>query len=380
MAKDYYNLLGVSKTATQDEIKKAYHKLAHKYHPDKAGGDEQKFKDINEAHQVLKDAEKRKKYDQFGASFEQMGGWESATGGAHWEDIMNAFRQGSGGGGQYQQGPFGGGFTFDLGDIFSEFFGGGDFGGQSSGTRRRSHRGRDVQVAIAIDFNESVFGTERTIELEKFDVCSRCSGNRAEPGTPIVSCTTCGGTGQITQTRSTILGVMRTSGACSVCQGEGKVAKQRCSVCNGDGMQRVKKKLKIKIPAGIQNEEAIRLQNEGEVSGDLSRYGDLYVQIHVKEHYKFARQGDDVYSNEPISFTVAALGGKIFADTVDGKVELKIPTGTPSGKVFKLKRKGVPHLHSYGRGDQYITVKIVVPEQISNSAKKLLRQLQEEGM
>lgn len=376
MSKDYYKILGVSKDATQEELKKAFRKLAHQYHPDKSTGNEAKFKEINEAYQVLKDAEKRKKYDQFGTSFEQMGGW----GNANWEDVMQGFKQGfregsfdfSGG----QSGGFSG-FSFDLGDIFSEFFGGGSGGRTKAG---RSSRGRDFEAVLDIDFNEAVFGGEKIITLEKFDKCSHCQGSRAEPGTSVIQCKKCGGAGQITENRQTILGVMRSQSICRECHGEGRLPKQNCRVCKGDGMERRVKKIKVKIPAGISEGETIRLQNQGEISEDLRNYGDLYVHVRVRNHYKFKRQGDDIYSNEPISFTQAALGDKIRVDTIDGKVDLKVPAGTASGTVFKLKKKGMPHLRFYGRGDHYVKVKIVVPQEMGSRAKKLLKELKEEGL
>ena len=370
MSKDYYKTLGVDKSAPAEEIKKAYRKMAHEYHPDKATGNEAKFKEINEAYQVLKDADKRTKYDQYGTSFEQMGGW----GGYNWEDIMQNFRQGQGA----ESSQFSG-FSFDLGDIFSEFL-----GGQSTqnrqGRSRRSSRGRDLETTIKIDFNEAVFGTEKVIQLDKFEACSRCSGNRAEPGTPIVKCETCGGKGAVTQMRNSFLGVISSSATCTECRGEGKIAKQKCRVCHGDGLERRAKKIKVKIPAGIASGETIRLQGEGEISDDLTHSGDLFVRVVVGEHYKFQRREDDLYSSEPISFTQAVLGDKIWVDTIDGKVNLKIPVGTDSGTVFKLKNKGVPHLRSYGRGEHFITVNIVVPDKPSGKAKKLLQQLKEEGL
>ncbi|MEK9165761.1 MAG: DnaJ C-terminal domain-containing protein, partial [Patescibacteria group bacterium] len=347
MSKDYYQTLGVSKDATQDEIKKAFRKLAHQYHPDKAGGSEAKFKEINEAYQVLSNPEKRQKYDQFGSTFEQMGGW----GNANWEDVMQGFRQGF----REKGFDFGGGgfsgFSFDLGDIFSEFLGGG--GAQGRTKVSRSSRGRDFEAVLDIDFNEAVFGGEKIIKLEKFDKCSHCQGNRAEPGTSIIQCKKCGGAGQIIKDRQTILGMMRSQSICLQCHGEGSLPKQNCKVCKGDGMERRVKKIKVNIPAGISDGETIRLQNQGEISEDLRNYGDLYVHVRARNHYKFKRQGDDIYSNEPISFTQAALGDKIRVDTIDGKVDLKVLAGTASGTVFKLKKKGVPHLRFYGRGDHY---------------------------
>jgi len=380
MTKDYYKILEVSKDATQDEIKKAYRRLAHKYHPDKENGDEEKFKKINEAYQVLKDTEKRKKYDQFGTSFEQMGGWQS-TAGVTWEDIMQGFRQQSSSSGfNFNFGGNSQGFTFDLGDIFSEFFGSNQRQGFSRSSSGRSARGKDIQVSLEIDFKEAVFGTEKEIELERFDKCSRCNGNRAEPGTKIVQCKQCGGSGKIVQTRKTILGTIRSENVCPKCYGEGKLPKQNCKKCNGEGLERVSKKIKVKVPAGISNGETIRLSGEGEVSEDLRHYGDLYVKISVDSHYKFKRDGQDLYSTEPISFTQAVLGDKIRVDTLEGKVDLKIPSGTASGTVFKLRRKGVPNLHGFGRGDLYVKVKIVVPDKISWRSKKILKELQKEGI
>ncbi len=371
MPKDYYNTLGVSKSSSQEEIKKAFRKLAHEHHPDKSHGNEQKFKEINEAYQVLSNPEKRQKYNQFGTDFEQMGGW----GGASWEDVMGAFRRGGGG---FQGGQFSG-FSFDLGDIVSEFFGG-ESGASSRRSRSTSSRGRDIETSIEIDFEEAIHGAERTIELQKFDVCSRCRGNRAEPGTTLSECSACKGSGEITETRQTILGIMRTSATCRKCGGEGKFPKQNCARCNGDGVERVTKRIKVKIPAGIADGEAIRVSGEGEISEDARRHGDLYVHIRVRPHRKFRREGDDIYSGEQISFTQSALGDKIRADTAHGKIELKIPAGTASGTVFKLKHKGAPRLRGGGVGDHYVAVKIVVPDRLSAKAKKLLQELREEGV
>lgn len=375
--KDYYKTLGVEKGATDEAIKKAYRKLAHEYHPDKATGNEAKFKEINEAYQVLKDTDKRQKYDQYGTSFDDMGGW----GGANWEDVMRGFRQGSGGG-QSAGFDFGNqsGFSFDLGDIFSEFFGGRSSAGAGGRSTRRRSRGRDIETTIEIDFKESVFGVEKNIKMDKLDRCTVCHGNRAEPGTPIVECAQCGGRGQVQVTRQSFLGVISSTAVCPQCQGDGKIAKKKCAHCNGEGLERVAKTIKIKIPAGIANGESIRITGEGEVSDDLSSAGDLYVRLRVSGHYKFKRQADDIYSVEPITFTQAVLGGKIWVDTLDGKVNLKIPVGTASDTVFKLKKKGVPHLRTYGQGDHLVTVKIVVPEKLSRKGRKLLEELQGEGL
>jgi molecular chaperone DnaJ len=381
MSKDYYQILGISKNVSQEEIKQAFRKLAHQYHPDKAGGSEAKFKEINEAYQVLSNPEKRQKYDQFGASFEEMGGW----GGASWEDIMQAFRQGAGRGSRAGTGPFSG-FSFSfgdlgLGDILSDFFGGEDITSSfGSSGRGRVSRGRDTEVFLDLDFKDAVFGIEQVIEVRRREKCSRCHGNMAEPGTSIVSCKTCGGQGQVAQTRSTIFGTMRQVITCPACKGEGKLPKQNCLECKGEGTERVSKTLKVKIPAGIADGEAIRIPKEGNISDNLRTYGDLYVRVRVREHYRLKREGDDICSDELITFTQAVLGDKIRVETIDGKVDLKIPSGTASGTVFKLKKKGVPHLRSAGRGDHYVKVKIVVPREVSHKAKKLLEGLREEGL
>ena len=380
MSKDYYETLGVAKGATQDEIKQAYRKLAHQYHPDKASGNEAKFKEVNEAYQVLKDQDKRAKYDQYGASFEQMGGWQG-TAGAPWEDIMRGFKQGRSQGGFGFQGAESSfsSFTFDLGDIFNEFFGGSQFS-QNNGQTRRHSTGCDIEVELAILFDESQKGTEKIISFEKFDVCAHCQGNKAEPGTPIVTCTKCKGTGSVTHTQRTFLGVMQSTAPCGQCNGEGKIPQKKCTRCKGDGMERVEKKLKVKIPAGIADGETIRIQKEGEISSDLRRSGDMYVHIHVEEDHKFNRKGDDLYSKEPISYTQAVLGGKILVDTIDGKVELKIPPCTESGTIFKLAKKGITHLRSSGRGDHYVTVIISVPKNTSRRGRQILQELAQEGL
>lgn len=376
MSKDYYQTLGVAKGASQEEIKKAFRKLAHEHHPDKQSGSEAKFKELNEAYQVLSNPEKRKKYDQFGSTFEQMGGW----GNHNWEDVMQGFRQGFGGGESAESGfsfDFGGG---GLGDILNDFLGGGFASGSRTQKTRRAAAGRDLEVGISVEFKEAVFGAEKIIEIEKFDKCSKCYGNGAEPGSKIVSCSNCGGAGQVTETQRSILGLIRSVNVCPQCQGEGKIPNKKCLKCQGDGMERTHKKIKIKIPAGIDQDEAIRLAGEGEAGERGGGYGDLYVRINIKSHPRLTRENDNIYSEEYISYSQAVLGDKITAETLDGAVMLKIPEKTESGKIFRLKNKGVPHLRTYGRGDQYVTVKIKMPERLSRKAKNMIEDLKSEGL
>lgn len=369
MSKDYYQILGVSKDASQDEIKKSFRKLAHQHHPDKKSGDEAKFKDINEAYQVLSNSEKRKKYDQFGSSFEQMGGWGQHS----WDDVMQGFRQGFS-----SEDPFEG-VSFDfgggLGDIFRDFFGGSGF---SRSAGQRSHSGSDIQVQIKISFLEAVFGTEREFSLDKNDKCQHCKGNGAEPNSKIETCKTCGGSGQIRQARSSFLGVIQIASSCPECQGQGSRTSQTCSKCYGPGYARARKKIKIKIPAGISDGETIRLAGQGEPGEQGGAYGDLYVVVFVESDSRFNRQADDIITQKEISFPQAGLGDKVEIQTVDGKVMLKIPSGTQTGRVFKLRGKGVPHLRHSGRGDHLVEVVVKTPERLSRKAKKLMEQLAKE--
>lgn len=370
MAKDYYDILGVSRSASQDEIKKAYRKLAHKHHPDKASGEEEKFKEVNAAYQVLGKPDKRKQYDQFGSTSEQAGAG-AAAGGFSQEDFSRA-----GGGG-----PFGGGFqqqnvefdVGDLGDIFGDLFG---FGrrGRSRGTRQAS-RGNDIQTEMNIEFREAVFGAEKLIDLYKNVLCTHCSGNGAEPGTKIETCKTCGGNGQVEQVQRTILGALRSVVVCPDCHGEGKKVSKKCKQCHGEGRVKESEQIKVKIPAGISEGETIRLAGKGEAGLKGMTSGDLYIILRVRPDPEFKREGDDIFSETEISFSQAALGDKMSVNTLDGEVMLKIPAGTQSGKVFKLKEKGVPHLRTRGRGDHLVAINVVTPSKLSRKQKQLLEEL-----
>jgi len=368
--KDYYSILGVDKNASQEEIKKAFRKKAHQYHPDKQGGDEAKFKEVSEAYKVLGTPEKRKQYDQFGSTFNGagFGGGQGGAGagfGGNWQDFA---RQAGGAGG-------GMGFDFDdLGDIFGDIFG--FSSGGARGRRRQPKQGRDIQAQLEVDFMESVFGTEKDVELEKNVVCDNCNGQGAEPGSKVSTCPSCGGSGQVEQTQNTFLGAMRTVTVCPECRGEGKKIEQPCKKCNGSGTIREKEKITIKIPAGVSEGQQIRLSGKGEAGEKGAPAGDLYVIVKVKPSSKFERQGDDILTKEKISFKQAALGDKIDVETIHGQVKLKIPAGTQTGKVFKLRGKGVPHLGRGGYGDHLVEVVVETPTRLSKKQKKALEELE----
>lgn len=357
MANDYYKILGVDKSASDDEIKKAYRKLAHKYHPDKAGGDEKKFKEINEAYQVLSDKTKRAQYDQFGQTFDQRGAGGQGFGGFDFGGFQ--------GFGQNQ------GFDFqDFGfeDIFSNIFGGG-------GTRQQARRGKDIQIDLEISFEEMVKGTRKTISLYKNVVCDVCQGTGAEPGSKKETCPTCKGSGQIRKTARSIFGSFTQVSTCPTCQGSGEVYSQKCHKCKGEGKIKEEQQIEINVPAGIENGQTISIQGQGEAGGKGGRSGDLYVNIHVTAHPKFKREGNNIISNEQITFTQAALGDKIQVETIEGPVKMKIPAGTQGGTIFRIKDAGIPFLNKRGRGDQLVKISVRVPRDLSREQKKLIEDL-----
>lgn len=358
--RDYYEVLGVSKTASADEIKKAFRRLAVQYHPDKEGGSEEKFKEINEAYDVLKDSQKRQRYDQFGHA--GVGG-ASGGGGAS----GNPFEGFGGFNGQNVNFDFGGGF----GDIFEQFFGG-------SGSRQRNvKRGRDIEVQLQLTFEEAVFGFEHTITLELNDTCEHCKGTTVEPGYEMKTCPTCHGAGQQTRVMNTMFGAVQQTVPCETCDGTGKVPEKVCSVCRGSGVQRKKEQIGVKIPAGIDDGATIRLAGRGEAVGGGEK-GDLYLHIRVKAHKKFTREGDIILSEEHVSMVDAALGTDIDVATVDGMVRMKIPPGTQSGTDFKLSGHGVPHLkHEDHRGPHIVSVIVDTPTKFSRKQKEFLERFRE---
>lgn len=356
MAKDYYSVLGISRDASEEEIKKAFRKEAHKHHPDKSGGDEAKFKELNEAYQVLGNKDRRARYDQFGSSFES----------------------GQAGGGQQAYGGFGGGQGFninmdDLGDLFGGFGDMFGFGGQRSQSQKQS-RGSDIEVRLEITFIEAVFGIEKKIKLNKLITCSKCEGNGAEPGSKIETCPTCKGTGSVTQVQRTIFGQMQMKTICSTCQGEGKKIITPCSKCSGSGTVKDSSEITVKIPAGIDTGESIRLTGHGEAGHKNSPAGDLYIHIVVLGDNRFKRMGTTIYSQIHINFPQAALGTSKDITTVDGEVSLKIPAGTQSGKIFILRNKGVPSLRGKNRGDHHVEVIVDTPINLSKKQKQLLEE------
>lgn len=358
MAKDYYGILGVSRTASADEIKRAYRKLAHQHHPDKSGGDEAKFKQVNEAYQVLSNEEKRRQYDQFGQTFEQTGG--AGFDPRAWQDFAN-----QGFGGWRANVDVG-----DIGDIFEDFFG----FGAGQRTRRRT-RGADIQMDVTIAFPAAAFGTTETIELYKDEICPRCHGNQAEPGTKLETCPSCQGSGVEQTVQRTILGAMRSTRVCATCHGQRTVPTKPCRQCNGQGFTKQAKKVEIKIPGGIEDGQTIRLSGQGEIGQPGAQPGDLYVTVHIRPDKRFARDGADIHSTVPLTFSEAALGTTKVIATLDGEVELKIPAGTQSGRVFKLSGKGLQRLEGNGRGDQLVTVEVKTPTKPSRRLKNILEQL-----
>lgn len=357
--RDYYEVLGVSKSASADEIKKAFRKAAIKYHPDKEGGDEAKFKEVNEAYEVLKDQQKRQRYDQFGHA--GVGGDGGAGAGYAGGNPFEGF---GGFGGQNVHFDFGDG---GLGDIFGQFFGGG--AQRNAGPKR----GRDVETTITLSFENAVFGVEEEISLDMEDECEHCKGTTVEPGHSMKTCPTCKGAGQQTRVMNTIFGQIQQAVTCETCKGTGKVPEKVCTVCKGKGTQRRKQQLTLKVPAGIDDGATIRLKEHGEAVGGGSR-GDLYVHIRVKAHKKFTREGDIILSEEHISMVDAALGTEIDVDTVDGSVRMKVPAGTQSGTDFKLSGHGVPHMRGTSRGAHIVSVVVDTPTKLTKKQKELLEQ------
>lgn len=350
MAKrDYYEVLGVGKTASADEIKKAFRRAAVEHHPDR-GGDEAKFKEINEAYEVLKDSEKRKRYDQFG---------HAGVGG----------NGGSPFGGGYAQGQ---NINFDfgdlgLGDIFSSFFGGG------TGGRPRQARGRDVEAEVEISFEQAVFGTEVKLALNLDDTCEHCKGTTVEPGYELKTCDQCQGSGQVVTVSRTIFGNIQQASTCPKCKGAGKIPEKFCTVCRGRGTQAKRQNIDLKIPAGIDDGATIRLREHGEAIANGPK-GDLYVNVRVKPHKKFTREGDLILSEEHVGMVEATLGTEIDVDTVDGPIRMKVPAGTQSGSDFKLSSHGVPHLKGTSRGPHIVTVIVDTPTKLTKKQQELLKE------
>ncbi len=368
--RDYYEVLGVNKNATDEELKKAYRKLAKKYHPD-ANPDnkkeaEEKFKEVNEAYETLSDPQKRRMYDQFGPDGPQGFGGGSGQG-----------PFGQGGYYSYSSSGFNGFDDFgDLGDIFSSFFGGG-FGGRSSSRKQNGPRkGADLNLRMEITFEQAFSGVEKEITVTRNETCDNCHGTGAKPGTSVTKCTTCNGTGQVTQVQNTILGQMQTRRTCTVCHGTGEIIKEPCEVCHGNGTVRKQPRIKVKIPAGIDDNQTVVLRGEGEPGEKGGPKGDLYITVRIKKHSIFTRSGNNVMCEVPITITQATLGADLEIPMVDGtKVVYKIPDGTQTGTKFVIRNKGFKSVNSSSTGDFVFTVKVQTPKRLTKEQRELLVQL-----
>ena len=356
--RDYYEVLGISKTASEDEIKKAYKKLARKYHPDMNPGDkeaEEKFKEVNEANEVLSDPQKKARYDQFGfAGVDPSYG----AGGPGWGDGAAGF-------------DFG-----DLGDIFGSFFGGG-FGGGGSARRNGPQRGESIRMSVTVDFLEAAFGCEKEVSLDRSEACTTCNGNGCAPGSTPEVCPECHGTGVVMQAKRTPFGMVQSQATCGKCRGAGKIIHQPCPDCHGSGRMRKRKTIKVAIPAGIDEGQTISLRGQGHAGKNGGPNGDLLITVLVRPHPIFRREGTSVFCEAPITFAQAVLGAEMEIPTIDGKVKYEIPEGTQSGSVFRLRGKGIPVLNGRGRGDQYVTMTIETPKGLNKEQKEALRKFSE---
>lgn len=346
MSKDYYKILDVERGASEEEIKRAFRKKAHRYHPDKKGGDEAKFKEANEAYQVLSDKTKRQQYDQFGATFDQAGAGGSG---------------GFGQRGQHVNFDFG-----DLGEMFGDMFSGG-------ARRQTQQRGQHIEMDAKVTFEEAASGAEKDISVYRHITCDTCNGGGAESGSRVIDCVECGGSGQVQSVQRTILGSFQSVRPCDRCHTTGKVPEKPCRTCHGQGIRKGERAITVKIPAGVNDGEVLRVSGEGEpLPNGAGRPGDLYVNIRVQPHKTFTRDGFNVHSEARISVAHAALGATVEVLTLDGPVDLKIPSGTQPGTVFRLKGKGIAYLRRSGRGDHFVTVKVEIPKRLSRKQKKIL--------
>ena len=361
MAKDYYSILGVDKKATKDDIKKAFRKLAHKFHPDKGTGDEAKFKEITEAYSILGDDKKRREYDTYGQEFagNQAGGGQGNPFGGFDFSGFQGFSQGA---------------EFDMGDLFEGF--GDIFGSRAS--RSRVRRGRDISIDIEVSFKEAVLGGERDAQVGKVAECDTCKGSGAKPGTQMDTCGTCNGSGKVHEARNSIFGQVTSARTCPTCDGSGKVPKEKCETCSGRGVMKKEEEIHLTIPSGIDNGEMIRLPQQGEaVKGGVP--GDLYVKVHVKPHAVFRKEGANLVMNLPVKLTDALLGSKVTIELVDGKsVEVSVPVLTRAEEVLRVRGKGVPL--EGGKGDLLIHVTATLPKKLSSKAKKAIEDLKSEGL
>src|SRR3990167_9247971 len=361
MAKDYYNILGITKTATEDEIKSAFRKLAHKYHPDKKGVDEKKFKEASEAYAVLSDKKKRAEYDAYGGAF--AGGQSRQRGGFGGGFDFSDFAQGGANFGDQE---------FDLGDIFGEFF-----GGSARGTAA-GRRGRDISVDIELPFREAIFGTERRMLIAKMSVCGACDGTGAKKGTKRTTCSSCNGKGNIRESRNTFFGNFTTTRTCPHCLGRGEVPEHQCDICKGQGVAKREEEVHVVIPAGVSDGEMIRMPGRGEAAaGGVA--GDLYVKLHVKADKSFTREGNNLLTVLHLKLTDALLGGEFKVETLDGGVSVAVPQGVAHGELIRVRERGVPHGRG-SRGDLLVRIDIQFPKKLSRTASELIAELRKEGL
>lgn len=360
-SKDYYELLGVSKNATSDEIKKAYRKLAKQYHPDSYTGDdkaqaEAKFKEISEAYSVLSDDNKRSQYDRFGSNFDQAGGFGGqGFGGFDFSGFGNGM-----------------GIDIDLDDILGSVFGGG-FGGFGGASKKQGPtRGADLRYNMNITFEEAAFGVKKEINISRNETCEECHGTGAKPGSNVVTCDKCGGKGKVSVTQNTIMGTFSTVKTCDKCHGEGKVIQTPCDKCSGIGTVKRTRKIDINIPAGIDNGQAISLRGEGDAGKKGGAAGDLFVVVNVSPHKIFKRKGFNIYEEVRVPFTKMVLGGQIKVQTLEGFTDFTIPEGTQDSTTFKIKDKGIPNIHGRGRGDLEFTVKVDIPKKLTDRQREIL--------
>ncbi len=352
--KDYYDILGVSKNASKEEIKKAYRKLAHKYHPDKKDGDEGKFKEVNEAYQILSDENKKSQYDRFGrvdGSGPHQGGFDFSQGGFDFD-------------------------MGDIGDIFEEAFGSARRGGV-----RDTRRGNDIEVSLEMDLEEVLVKQEKKFKINKFASCQRCHGDGAEPGTPKNECVSCRGTGIVQEIKRTIFGSFTREAPCPECQGDGQRPEKPCNVCKGEGRIKKEDEIDVVIPAGVDSNQILKVSGKGDAGKRGGRPGDLYIRILLKKHPVFSRRGDDLLATVPIPYSVAVQGGEASIKDIEGKtLKVKIPAGTPSGKVIKISGKGVTRFSAFGRGSLFLKMVIDLPNKLTKRQKEILREMEKEGL
>lgn len=358
--RDYYEVLGIDKKASKDDIKKAFHKLAHKFHPDKNSGDAEKFKEVSEAYSILSDDKKRGEYDSYGRTFSDGSpGRQGGFGGAGFDfsQFQDAFNQGGMGG-------------FDFGDVFSDLF--------TGGTSTRTRRGRDISIDLEVSFKESVFGTKRTVLLAKVAQCETCKGSGGAPGTTMETCKHCNGSGKIHETNNSFFGTITMQSICRHCVGRGKLPKEKCATCRGEGVYRKQEEVEIVVPAGIEGGEMIRLTGLGEaVQGGQS--GDLYVKVHVQSDPRFKKDGSNLVTELSVKLSDALLGVEYKIQTLDGEEMLSIPPGVAHGELLRLRGKGIPTARGK-RGDLFVKVRITLPQKLSRSARALVEKLKEEGI